>query len=772
MSQSQIDSVLPTGVDGQYIRGVALSNAKGNAEPYWLSPLGVRRHLPLLIFLPGLDGSGLLIWSQLEELSPFYDVRCLAIPPTDRSTYDQLAARVNDEIASERAARGDLRGMPVTVAGESFSGPLALMIGVEYPAAADYLVVINSGTAFRHHPLLFYGSQLVPAVPDQLFDFSSYALAPFLSDWRRLIDDNRALITPPFSVNLVPKSTVVHRLNCVANFTQTGEQLARITAQTLFVASGKDRIFPSVAEARRLMAHVPRCKLHVAAQSGHAVLLEEETCLAQIISDARYLPPKPVAAAYAAMGRPEAPDAQERASRLARLTAEVSRRAEAASAAATQLTETPDDEGALCRAKEAIAELMEATARMNELKEEVSSASSSSAAAGGGGGGGAHQSIRGGGVERGDELKEGGEGGEGLEPNGNGSGVDAGAARRGAEYDLEPQTFIPAATKNEKNAALAAANRAAVSEADPKAGRRLSKPRKLNTEESLTGDVAGAAIERMLEEMPVYRLWNWLCRPEFFGLDNIPDEKPLIFVGNHTMYGIYDMPLMIYELRKRKGVTLRGLAHPLHYASAFGDLLARYGAVKATPRNCFKLIEAGESVLLYPGGAREVAKRRGEANTLIWKEETDFVRLAMRHGCTIVPFAALGVDDAFNIALDSTDIMASPAGESIRKMFTDMGAGPETGIDPADAIPPVAMGMLPFVPSPSRLYFSFGEPIRTDQYSKEQLEDKELCSELYKRVKQQVEGNIEFLTVKREQDPISAFLPRAVLNLAEFWDGN
>jgi hypothetical protein len=24
-----------------------------------------------------------------------------------------------------------------------------------------------------------------------------------------------------------------------------------------------------------------------------------------------------------------------------------------------------------------------------------------------------------------------------------------------------------------------------------------------------------------------------------------------------------------------------------------GDLLARYGAVKATPRNCFKLIEAG-----------------------------------------------------------------------------------------------------------------------------------------------------------------------------------
>jgi hypothetical protein len=68
--------------------------------------------------------------------------------------------------------------------------------------------------------------------------------------------------------------------------------------QRYIVASAKDRIFPSIAEARRLMAHVPRCKLHVAPHSGHAVLLEEETCLAQIISDARYLPPKPVVGMY------------------------------------------------------------------------------------------------------------------------------------------------------------------------------------------------------------------------------------------------------------------------------------------------------------------------------------------------------------------------------------------------------------------------------------------------------------------------------------------
>lgn len=69
-------------------------------------------------------------------------------------------------------------------------------------------------------------------------------------------------------------------------------------------------------------------------------------------------------------------------------------------------------------------------------------------------------------------------------------------------------------------------------------------------------------------------------------MDNIPrDERPILFVGNHTIYGLFDMPLMIYEVRKQTGLALRGLAHPLHYMSAFGDLLSRYGAVKVQYAN-------------------------------------------------------------------------------------------------------------------------------------------------------------------------------------------
>ena len=47
-----------------------------------------------------------------------------------------------------------------------------------------------------------------------------------------------------------------------------------------------------------------------------------------------------------------------------------------------------------------------------------------------------------------------------------------------------------------------------------------------------------------------------MTRPEFVGIENIPlDDRPLLFVGNHTLYGLFDMPIMIYEVRNTTGLT-------------------------------------------------------------------------------------------------------------------------------------------------------------------------------------------------------------------------
>ena len=45
-------------------------------------------------------------------------------------------------------------------------------------------------------------------------------------------------------------------------------------------------------------------------------------------------------------------------------------------------------------------------------------------------------------------------------------------------------------------------------------------------------------------------------------------------------------------------------------------------------------------------------KRRGEEYQLFWRDDRpDFVRLAAKYSALIVPFAAVGADDAYNLLL-------------------------------------------------------------------------------------------------------------------------
>jgi hypothetical protein len=65
---------------------------------------------PLLVYVPGLDGSGQGIRRQLDTLTRAgYDVRALYIPAADRSTWQQLASTVVpliDGLVATKAAAG------------------------------------------------------------------------------------------------------------------------------------------------------------------------------------------------------------------------------------------------------------------------------------------------------------------------------------------------------------------------------------------------------------------------------------------------------------------------------------------------------------------------------------------------------------------------------------------------------------------------------------------------------------------------------------------
>lgn len=241
----------------------------------------------------------------------------------------------------------------------------------------------------------------------------------------------------------------------------------------------------------------------------------------------------------------------------------------------------------------------------------------------------------------------------------------------------------------------------------------------------------------MRQALALLRPLRRLASPVFHGLDGVPASRPLLFVGNHTIYGVLDVPFLFAELYEQKGIFLRSLGDHAHFkVPGWRDFLTRFGTVDGTRANCARLMQEGECILVFPGGGREVAKRKGERYQLIWKNRLGFARLAIAHGCTIVPFSAVGVDDAFDILVDGDDVLATPLGRVLRRL----------GVR-EEALMPIPLGFRP-----ERLYFRFGRPISTRRF-RGQADDEARCRELRDQVQAAVADGIRFLLAERERDP-------------------
>ena len=130
------------------------------------------------------------------------------------------------------------------------------------------------------------------------------------------------------------------------------------------------------------------------------------------------------------------------------------------------------------------------------------------------------------------------------------------------------------------------------------------------------------------------------------------------------------------------------------------------------------------------------------------------VRLAARCNAVIVPFAAVGADDAFDIFMDTDEILSHPVIGPLTSAFMRSVAGDDTNL--AEAVMPITT--IPGTPLPSpvplsnlgRVYFKFAEPVDTAELS---VKDATACAAVYGECKARVEAQIAELLAIRERDP-------------------
>jgi hypothetical protein len=119
--------------------------------------------------------------------------------------------------------------------------------------------------------------------------------------------------------------------------------------------------------------------------------------------------------------------------------------------------------------------------------------------------------------------------------------------------------------------------------------------------------------------------------------------------------------------------------------------------------------------------------------------------MAIENGCTIVPFSAVGLEDAYDIVMDADELMATPLGALFRRF----------GLR-EDALLPVVKGIGPTpLPRPQRLYFRLGPAVPTAGLAA----DEASCRELRDRVKAEVERGIDLMLVEQAADPDRVRLP-------------
>jgi 1-acyl-sn-glycerol-3-phosphate acyltransferase len=254
-----------------------------------------------------------------------------------------------------------------------------------------------------------------------------------------------------------------------------------------------------------------------------------------------------------------------------------------------------------------------------------------------------------------------------------------------------------------------------------------------------------------------------LLSPVAIGMEHVPRDGAVLLTGNHTVYGLLDIPMLALELAEKTGRLVRGLGDHNHFAlPIWRDVLHRLGAVRGTRDNCARLFERGEAVLVFPGGGREVMKHKGEKYKLIWKERVGFARLAIEHGVPIVPFASVGVEDMFEIVADAEDILRSPVGELLRVL----GVTTQPWFRHGEIIPPLTRGAGPAgLPRLERQYFLFGPPIETRQL-RGRHEDPGACLALRREVQAAVEMQIADLLAVQAADPERYPLQRLLRRIA------
>lgn len=230
---------------------------------------------------------------------------------------------------------------------------------------------------------------------------------------------------------------------------------------------------------------------------------------------------------------------------------------------------------------------------------------------------------------------------------------------------------------------------------------------------------------------------------EIEGFEHVPYNGPVLIVGNHSG-GIY-MP--DYWVLLRHWIRERGNDVPL-YSLGFDFLFSlpgvrsmvrRIGSVPACHANGERLLRAGNSVIVYPGGDADDYRPWTERHRIDLHGRTGFVRLALRTGVPVVPVVAHGSHDVL-VVLTRGEALARHLGlDRLRIKVLPLVAGPPFGVMP----------VVPMAPLPAKVTVRVCEPLDWSAFVPDGADDPAVIRHCYEEILGRMQWNLDELVAAR-----------------------
>jgi 1-acyl-sn-glycerol-3-phosphate acyltransferase len=257
-----------------------------------------------------------------------------------------------------------------------------------------------------------------------------------------------------------------------------------------------------------------------------------------------------------------------------------------------------------------------------------------------------------------------------------------------------------------------------------------------------TADLDERDPDYIRERLPgIWLLASLYFRGEVRGLGNIPEDGPVLLVGNHSGgnltpdTGVFTLAFNAYFGVER---PFYQLAHNLVLSMPGLSFLRKFGTVAASPSNAQQALDEGAALLVYPGGDYEVHRPIWERHKVDFGGRKGFIRLALEHDVPIVPVVSIGGQE--------TALFLS-RGETLAKLFM-LDKLFRLKVLPISIAAPWGLNigdMAGHIPLPAKIVVEALPPI----HLREEFGDKPDLDEVYTEVLARMQAALEGLAAER-----------------------